>query len=173
MSDISHTEILPYQPSWNEKFQTEKARILEVFGDKSIKIEHIGSSSVEGLSSKPIIDIAVLVENHEEADSFIEPLSQLGYRFDKENSSNERHLFRKGEPTEFHLSIAYADRGGFWDRQILFRDYLRRHPEALEEYAELKANLLQKHPDGGDGYINGKSGFIQNVLKLAKEEKQI
>ena len=114
MEDISHTNLLPYQSSWNDEFLAEEKRLQEIFGDKAVAIEHIGSTAVEGLSAKPIIDIAVLIENDEDADSFTNSLSEIGYKYDKEKSSSERHFFRKGEPTEFHLSIAYKNKGGFW-----------------------------------------------------------
>lgn len=120
--------------------------------------------------SKPIIDIAVLIAKREDGDKFIEPLSQLGYWYDKSNSSGERHLFRKGKPTEFHLSIAYTDGGGFWERQILFRDYLRRHPEAKTEYSILKENLLKNDPTGNDIYIKGKTDFVQKILVMATKK---
>jgi len=161
-------EQMPYQPNWGEKFEQEKDKVQEIFGDKALKIEHIGSTSIEGLTSKPIIDIAVLIKNHEEADQFTEPLSKISYKINM--PSTERHYYTKGDPDEFHLSIAYTDRGGFWDRQILFRDYLRNHPEARDEYAEIKATMLLKDPTGGDEYISGKSEFIQKILELAKTE---
>lgn len=170
MNDISHTQLLLSHSSWKEKFQAEKDELQKIFGDTAINIEHIGSTSIDGLPSKPIIDIAVLIEKREDADKFIKLLDRLSYRYDKENSSGERHFFRKGDPTEFHLSIAYADKGSFWKRQLLFRDYLRNHPEARDEYARLKENLLKEDPTGKDGYIGGKSEFIQRILILAEKE---
>lgn len=167
MSDSSHTILLPYQSSWKEKFNQEKKKLLEVFSVKAIAIEHIGSTSIPGLSAKPIIDIAVLIEKAEEGDGFVESLKEFGYWHDEPSSSGERHFFRKGSPTEFHLSMAYKDKGGFWDRQILFRDYLRANPEARDEYDKLKKDLLEKDPTGRDQYIKGKTEFVQKTLKLA------
>lgn len=172
MHDISHTQILSSQSSWNKKFQIEKEKLRDVFGIAAIGIEHIGSSSVDGLPSKPIIDIAILIEKRDDADKFVDAVERLGYWHDKPNSSGERHFFRKGKPTEFHLSIAYADRGNFWERQILFRDYIKSHIEARDEYAQLKTKLLKKYPTGSDGYISGKSKFIQRILDLAKKEEK-
>ncbi len=160
-----------YQPSWKDKFEAEKSKLQKIFGDKAIAIEHIGSTSIEGLASKPIIDIAIMIENHKDADTFIKPLEEFGYSYDKLNSSGERHLFRKGNPTEFHLSIAYADKGGFWDRQILFRDYLRKHSDFRDEYQKLKEKLLQDDPTGKNSYLSGKSDFVNKVLTLARTEK--
>ena len=168
--DISHKKILSYQSSWMGKFQVEKAKIQNVFGDSAISIEHIGSSSIDGLSSKPIIDIAVLIDKRENADEFIESLDCLGYWHDKLNSSGERHFFRKGKPTEFHLSIAYTDKGNFWERQILFRDYLLAHSDARDEYARLKADLLEKDPIGRGEYIKGKTEFVDKILAIARDQ---
>lgn len=166
--NVSHTKILPYQLGWSEKFKSEKRILQDIFGDEALYIEHIGSTSVEGLPSKPIIDIAVMIEDRKDADKFIEPLAGIGYRYD--SSSTERHFFIKGNPVEFHLSIAYSDQGGFWRRQTLFRDYLRNHPEARDEYAKIKEDLLRQNPTGKEDYIEGKSEFIQKVLLLAEKE---
>jgi len=166
--DSSHVVLIPHQQSWENKFEAEKLRLLEIFSNKAIAVEHIGSTSIPGLSSKPIIDIAVLIEKREDGDSSIIPLEKFGYSYDKLNSSGERHLFRKGNPTEFHLSIAYKDKGSFWERQILFRDYLRNHPEFRDEYQKLKEKLLQTDPTGKDGYLSGKTEFIDKILELTK-----
>lgn len=170
-NDISHTQILSYQLEWQKKFENEKEKLKHVFGDMAREIEHIGSTSVEGLSSKPIIDIAVLIKRSADVDTFTEPLTKIGYQF--HSLSTERYFFRKGEPIEFHVSIAYTDKGGFWERQILFRDYLRNHPEARDEYAKLKDNLLESDPTGRGAYIEGKSEFVKKILHLAEEEKKI
>lgn len=106
-----------------------------------------------------------MIENHKNADAFTKPLAKIGYRFD--SFSTERHYYVKGDPVDYHLSIAYADRGGFWSRQILFRDYLRSHTEAKDEYAKLKEDLLQKDPTGSDKYIGGKTDFVYKILGLA------
>ncbi|NQV88364.1 MAG: GrpB family protein [Parcubacteria group bacterium] len=166
MGDISHTVLLDHQLSWKEKFETEKVKLLDIFSDKAIAVEHIGSTSVESLSSKPIIDIAVMVDNHKDADSFTRLLAKINYRFD--SLSTERHFYTKGDPIEYHLSIAYKNKGGFWERQILFRDYLRSHPDFRDEYQQLKENLLQNDPTGQDVYLSGKTEFVNKVLALAR-----
>lgn len=165
MTNILYTKIVPYQYDWPKKFQTEKEKLLDIVGGKALEVEHIGSTSIEGLSSKPIIDIVVMIENYQDANIFTGLLSKIGYKFD--SSSTERHYYIKGNPIEYHLSIAYADRGGFWARQILFRNYLRNHTEARDEYSKLKESLLQKDPTGGDEYIVGKSDFVYKILSLA------
>ncbi len=125
-----HTILISYQPSWKDKFEAEKVKLQKIFGNNAI--EHIGSTSIPGLSSKPIIDIMVMIKDSTDADTFSDLLNQIDYEFD--SLSTERHFFKKGNPTEFHLSIAYMDKGSFWERQILFRDYLRSHPDSRDEY---------------------------------------
>ncbi len=167
----SHSVIEEYNPEWKEKFEEEAERIKALLGDKIISIEHIGSTSVPGAISKPIIDMAILISTHKDADSVAESLSELDYPFDLEEhnktKSHERHLLRKGNPTEYHLSIAYADKASFLERQLLFRDYLRQHPESIEEYNELKRRLIKEDPTGKNGYIGSKTDFVMSILKKA------
>ena len=158
--------ISTYQADWIRKFNAEKEILKPVFGGVALEIEHIGSTAVEGLASKPIVDIAVLIDSHEHADGFVEPLARIGYNFEPRASSGERHFYTKGDPTEFNLSVAYADRGGFWMRQILFRDYLRTNLEARNEYAALKEQLLRIDPSG-NGYTKGKTDFVYRILRQA------
>jgi GrpB-like predicted nucleotidyltransferase (UPF0157 family) len=158
-------ELSTYDSQWNRKFQNEKRKLQEVFSTKLLAIEHIGSTAIPGLSSKPIIDIAVMIQDCEDVDSFAYHLEKLGYAF--HSKSTERHFYQKGQPVEFHLSIAYADRGSFWPRQILFRDYLRAHQELLSEYANIKNQLIKQFPSGSGGYSDGKSIFVDKVLILA------
>jgi GrpB-like predicted nucleotidyltransferase (UPF0157 family) len=169
--DISHTEIQDYNPEWVTVYEKEAHKIKEVLGDRFLEIEHIGSTSIPELSSKPIIDIAILIASWEDADNLIEPIESLGYVFDVDvhqaQSNPERHLFRKGNPTEFHLSIAYQDKASFWERQMLFRNYLRAHPEEREQYAKLKQELIAKDSTGKDEYIVGKTDFVMGILKKA------
>jgi len=169
--DASNQQIAAYDPAWITSYQTEIEKLKPVFGDSFVAIEHIGSTSIPELASKPIIDIAVLIDAHEKADQFVESLEELGYMFDKDLHAKtqfpERHFFRKGNPPRFHLSIAYADKAKFWQRQILFRDWLRNHAGDREEYEQLKKKLIAEDPTGGNTYIGGKTPFIQEILLRA------
>ncbi|MBP6942726.1 MAG: GrpB family protein [Candidatus Buchananbacteria bacterium] len=169
--DSSHQNVVPYNPEWASLFISEAEILKPIFADSLVSIEHIGSTSIPSFPSKPIIDIGVLIKSHTEAENFIEPLVELGYAFDRELHNRtefpERHFFRKGEPTQFHLSIAYADKAKFWPRQLAFRDYLRSHSEARDAYAKLKQELIAADPTGRDTYISGKTEFVNDVLQRA------
>ncbi|OGI77538.1 hypothetical protein A3C57_01755 [Candidatus Nomurabacteria bacterium RIFCSPHIGHO2_02_FULL_33_12] len=172
--DTSHTEIRNYDPKWPEMYKEEAQKIKDLLGDKIVQIvqiEHIGSTSIPGLASKPIIDIAIVVPTPKDANDLIELLATLGYPFDLKthelSGGAERHFFKKGDPTQFHLSIAYADKGSFLERQVLFRDYLRDHDEDRDTYSELKKDLLKKYPTGKDEYVDNKTDFVMRILKKA------
>lgn len=163
-----------YSEEWVEKFRAEAEKIKSVLGD--IKdIQHIGSTSIPGMFAKPIIDIGVLVDSIEDTTFFTRKLENIGYSYKPDMSSVERIFLRKGDPVEYHLSIACPTHT-FWERQILFRDYLIKHPEFIEEYNNLKLNNIEITP-GEDFddlsrskiYNKGKGDFVAKILKLAKE----
>ncbi len=164
MSDV-YEGLSPYNSDWKVKFEEEKEQLKQVFRDSAIEIEHIGSTAVEGLSSKPIIDIAVMIKNADDADSFTQTLSKIDYIF--HSKSTERHFYQKRESVNYNLSIVYANRGGFWPRQILFREYLRSHIAVRDEYAVIKSKLIAEYPKDMVKYSEGKTAFVQKVLHLA------
>lgn len=161
----SHSEIIPYKNEWAEEYEAEKKALLKILRGKILDIEHIGSTSIKGLQSKPIIDIAIVVIEVESADAFTEILGKIGYAF--HSSSTERHFYRKGTPIKYHVSIVFARTGGFWVRQILFRDFLKNNSDKRNEYGNLKENLLKNDPTGLNSYMSGKTDFIYEILKLA------
>lgn len=144
-----------HSSEWRSKFEIESQLIRGVFGTSLLDIQHIGSTAIADLLAKPIVDIAVQIASHQQADLFIHPLSLEGYHYKPELSSGERHFFQKGDPVAVHLSVAYLDRGGYWQRQILFRDYLSAHPEARREYENVKRSGVPKDE------------FVQRILALA------
>ena len=110
--------ISEYQPAWGQAFKAERLELEAVFGQAALEIEHVGSTSVEGLSGKPILDIAVMIERYKDADEFTEPLSRIGYEVvpHRQPGLPERHFYTKGNPIKYHLSVAYTDCGGYWPR---------------------------------------------------------
>ncbi len=167
--------IHPYSPEWPEKFRQEAALVKAALGSLVLAIEHIGSTSISGISAKPIIDIAVLTESIKDPAAFAALLEKIGYRYKPDMSSVERIFLRKGHPAEYHLSVTES-KYPYWTRQMLFRDYLRSHPEAAQEYAEIKAGLAKEVPaedlkdlSRSKLYNAGKGPFVEKVLRLARE----
>lgn len=166
----SHEQIMDYQESWKEKFQSEKNFLEEKLSDLILFVDHIGSTSIPELSSKPIIDIAVMLDKYEDREKLLKPLEELGCVM--KVPGNERDFYTKGDPIEFHVSVCFADRGGFYPRQLAFRNYLRKHDTERIEYDNLKRKLLEEDPSGVATYISGKTDFVNGVLQKAgwKEE---
>lgn len=164
--------LLPHQEEWAKLFEEEKARIIEAIGPYILDIQHVGSTAIPGIPAKPIIDIGVAVRNFEEAAVCINPIVQLGYVYRGENGIPRRHYFRKGSPIRSHHLHINEITGPDWQNQILFRDYLRRHPEAAAEYGRLKTNLAQELLNDRDAYLAAKAPFIENILRLARNNSR-
>ncbi|MBI2410402.1 MAG: GrpB family protein [Candidatus Kerfeldbacteria bacterium] len=163
-------EVASYNQEWPKIFQAEKKLLLKHLGN--LDIHHIGSTSIPGLSAKPVIDIVVLIPSLEDAQKYLLSLAELGYEYKPAQSSQERYFFVKGNPAQFHLSLAQPEKFSYWKRQVFFLDYLREHPDALRQYEELKKDLIKKFPDAGPQYTEGKSEFIQYILLLAEKEQK-
>lgn len=161
-------KLSPHSLTWKKLYEEEAKKIRIAIGDFVLDVQHIGSTAISGIKAKPIIDIAVMLSSLDKAEDLIEPLAKLGYNHDKPESSSERYFFRKGEPVRYHLSLT-APNVTFWQRQILFRDYLIGHPSLAKEYEKLKLEMIKKDPAGGKKYLNAKSLFVRKVLELAED----
>lgn len=162
-----------YTSDWVKQFQEEREILKGIMGQKAIAIEHIGSTSVEGLGAKPILDIAIGVNDLKVVSEFVEPLKQIGYEFVYHKEFPERRFFRKGQwrAGTHHLHF-YQFEGEHWNNQILFRNYLRNNPDVLEEYHQLKVNLAEKFRFDRVSYTENKAPFIQKVLQKSKKEEE-
>ncbi len=162
--------VLPYDPEWALQFEAEREMILSAFDDLRAEIEHIGSTAVVGLAAKPIIDIAIIVESAEDALRAITPLVRLGYTCYGEAEIPGRVYFdrREYEPCHIHL---YVRGNPELERHLIFRDYLRAHPETAQQYAELKCALAEKYRNDRPAYTEAKTEFIRNIEAIAREER--
>jgi len=168
--------IVNYDHQWIVLFTNEKRLIQDVIGHIIVKIEHIGSTAVPKLGAKPIIDIIIAVNNLSDAKKCIGPLKSIGYEYvpEHENSMPERRYFHKGKPPKeqhYHLHMVELA-SDFWKRHLLFRDYLRTHPEVAQEYFELKMRLATKYSSDREEYTEAKTSFIESVVSKAKAERE-
>jgi GrpB-like predicted nucleotidyltransferase (UPF0157 family) len=166
-----------YSEDWPEKFKIESEKIRSLLGETIRDIQHIGSTAIPGMMAKPIIDVGVLVDSIEDIPFFVEKLKLFEYMYKPDMSSVERIFLRKGNPIEYHLSIA-CPRHTFWERQVLFRDYLIKHPKFVEEYNRLKLKNIEVTPkedfddlSRSSIYNQGKNDFVAKILELAKNKK--
>ncbi len=142
---MNQTYLQQYSENWPEKFKLEAEKIKAILGDTVKDIQHIGSTSIPGTVAKPIIDIGILVDSINDISYFIDKVKSLEYVYKPDMSSVERIFLRKGDPVEYHLSIT-CPKHTFWERQILFRDYLRKHPDIVEDYNFLKLKNIKVIP---------------------------
>lgn len=166
-------EVTPYNPHWPKMFEEEASRIKEVMGNNCLEIHHIGSTSVPGLDAKPIIDIIMVVRNPIDA---IPSLESIGYPYKGEVNIPFRFYFSKETPIQVHLHM-YEEGNSEIELNLLFRNYLRTHPETVTEYTTLKTDLLMKASSSEkknsrfSGYALGKDAFIRAVLQQAGFDK--
>jgi GrpB-like predicted nucleotidyltransferase (UPF0157 family)/GNAT superfamily N-acetyltransferase len=164
-----HIVVLPYNPDWPKIFEAESQKIKNTLGDNCIAIHHIGSTSVPGLSAKPVIDMIGVIKDPEKA---IQQLESLGFKYKDEYNIPMRLYFNRSEGIDTNLHV-YQEGHPEIELNLLFRDYLRDHPEVREEYASLKENLLkdsasfEKKNSMFTGYNLGKDAFIRKVLRAA------
>ncbi|MGH2678961.1 MAG: gamma-glutamyl-gamma-aminobutyrate hydrolase family protein [Actinomycetota bacterium] len=156
--------IHPYDPAWPARYEAESSRILAGLGDQVVRIEHVGSTSVPGLSAKPVVDIQVSVRSMVPRNTYLDPLVRLGYRWGIDPWTDEHEFFSRDEDGEraFHVHVCAAETE--WERRhLMFRDWLRHNPEDAAAYERLKRDLADGHPRDTYSYADAKSGFIREV----------
>jgi GrpB-like predicted nucleotidyltransferase (UPF0157 family) len=163
--------IVEYDAAWPALYEAEVQKLLGVLGAIAIASEHIGSTSIPGLAAKPIIDIMLAVSTLESVLDYQESLNTLGYTYVPEFESilPDGRYFNKGDQgiDTYHLHVVEKGKD-FWVNHLLFRDYLRAHPETARQYAELKHSLAGKFSRERDQYTDSKGDFIDKVLELAR-----
>ena len=154
----------PYRDEWPLLFESEKKIIEAAVGYHISDIQHVGSTAIVGMPAKPILDIAITVEDFEKARVCIDPLVALGYTFRGENGIPRRHYFTKGDPTTHHIHMV-EESSVEWTKLIRFRDLLRADPKTAEDYRKLKLDLWERLPGNRKAYQASKAAFIGTVLQ--------
>lgn len=162
-------EVVPYDVAWVQLFEAEREKIHEILGSEILNIEHIGSTSVPGLLSKPVIDILVRVRKYPLTEEHLAGLGALGYQYRGEEGLTDGQFFRT-DPRTRHLRALAEDSPG-WEQRISFRDYLRRHPAVRDKYAFLKSGLSEQFRHDRATYTEAKTRFILEVLAQLKESR--
>lgn len=149
-------------------FEKEAAVLRGVLGKELVRLHHIGSTSVPGLAAKPIIDMLAEVKSVEGLDGLNPVLESAGYVPKGEYGIPGRRYLYKGT-AEAHYFHIHAFEQGHKEvtRHLLFRDYMRGNPEAVQEYGNLKLGLAGRFPNNIEGYMDGKDSFIKEIDRLA------
>jgi GrpB-like predicted nucleotidyltransferase (UPF0157 family) len=163
--ESGHSKLVPYDPRWPALFREAEAEIRAAAGDRILCIEHVGSTSVPGLTAKPVLDILVGVADFAAALDLVPALAPLGYEFRPQEEIPDRHYFRRrvGTLRTHHLSLAEPASKHFRDT-IAFRDALRADARLAREYEAVKLALAARFPRDRVAYTDGKTDFVVGVL---------
>lgn len=165
--------ISAYDPQWVEKFEEVKKVFENIFGEKAISIEHVGSTSVVGMKAKPLIDVLVIVGDIDGLKAEKHMVESLGYAL-RENVLADRSLvFEKAENGAKTENIHVFEVGAPKINQFIdMRDYFRTHPDRVKMYEDLKEGLFAKHPNDYFAYRAGKQDFLKQTEELARAWKE-
>lgn len=169
-----HVDIVAYNPEWPTMANQEIKKIRELFPlNKIVDIQHVGSTAIKGMSAKPIIDIQIAVTSLDEMKIIAVPvLQKLGYEYWFKNPDPKKMFFVKGMPPfgeqrTHHVHI-FEHNSDHWRNKIIFRDYLRKHPNVAKDYEQLKNKLAREHMYDREKYTDEKIEFINTILQLAQ-----
>ena len=171
MPETGPVIVIPYNARWPGLFEEEKGLILGQIGPQVLAIEHVGSTAVPGLASKPTLDILVGIRRLEDAKACVGPLADIGYEYVPEYEAEipDRRYFHKGPAVARTHHLHMVEFGGaFWTRNLLFRDWLRTHPEDARRYAALKYDLARRYRDDREAYTDAKTEFIEGIVEKAR-----
>ncbi len=173
-------EIVPYDPRWPEEFRRVGAPLRAALGDLAPRIDHIGSTAVPGLAAKDIVDVQVTAATLD-AGAFAAALAPLGYTLREgitgdhappgwDDSPEEwRKLFFRAPEGQRRTNLHVRQTGRANQRYaLLFRDYLRAHPQAAGAYRQIKEALARLHPDDVEAYYDVKDPVCDLIMAAAE-----
>lgn len=168
-------EVVEHDPSWAAAFELEAIALSRVFGNSVVGIHHIGSTSVRGLSAKPIVDMLLVLRETLTIDRFDFAMEGLGYRVRGECLDAEvpgtpgRFYFSKdtGGVRTHHVHVCAESHPQVFDL-LAMRDYLRSHPERAGQYGAVKRDLAVRHRNDNVSYMRGKDTFVKALIEEAR-----
>ena len=165
-SDPEPITLAKASDDWPRAFEEMRSRLAEVLGDE-VRIEHVGSTSIPGIAAKPIIDIQVSVPDIEDERAFVPGIESLGLAL-RAREPDLAHLYFRNNPRTVQIHVCQF--GSKWERDhLLFRDYMRAHPERARQYEALKWSAADTYRDDRIAYTEAKGPLIEGVLADAEE----
>jgi GrpB-like predicted nucleotidyltransferase (UPF0157 family) len=162
-------KLVPYDPGWPDQYAQEAGLLSAVLSPEIVATHHMGSTSIPGLKSKPVIDLIIEVKDIEAIDEYNDRMIALSYQPMGEYGIAGRRFFRKeinGVRTH-HVHI-YQVGNAEIARHLRFRDYLLAHPEEAQTYSRLKDALALQHPEDIESYVAGKTAFCCEIEEKAR-----
>src|SRR4029077_12387773 len=159
--------LVEYDPLWPEYFARESWRIKNILGNRALRVEHVGSTSVPGLIAKPIIDILLVVPDSANESSYAPALEAAGYRLTIREPEWHQHRLFKGPEININLHV-FTEGSEEIHRTLLLRDWLRTNRADRELYARTKRELAGKKWKYVQNYADAKSEVVEAILARAK-----
>lgn len=154
--------VVSYDPNWIQRFEELKQKLQSLFVDA--RIEHIGSTSVPGMSGKECIDVLVIVNNIQGVEDHVAEMEELGFIYAGEFVMKDSRLFRIMEDNRLLANVHFFPVDHPHIREMLeMRDYLRSHPEEVDAYSKLKQELYAKYPDNYASYRKEKDEYMDKL----------
>jgi GrpB-like predicted nucleotidyltransferase (UPF0157 family) len=162
-------EIQDWTPAWAAEFRVRATGLRRALGERALRIDHIGSTSVTSLAAKPIVDIQVSVAEFEPFDALEAAMREAGYVLRGDNPELTKRYFR--ETPGARRCHVHIRRAGSWHEQwaLLFRDYLRGHGDVARDYAALKRRLAKRYGDDRRAYTDAKGDFFWATIRAADQ----
>ncbi len=160
-----------YSSEWPVKF-TEIAEVVQpALNGEVIAIQHVGSTSIPGMPSKPQIDVLVTVSDLSVIPSYYDAMQQIGYVARGDYTNEGEEYFTKDTPEGTReVSLHVLPEGHRWAIELMdFRDYLRTNPDAFAYYAHIKNEMHQKFPIDYTNYYKGKLPVVLELMKQAAD----
>jgi GrpB-like predicted nucleotidyltransferase (UPF0157 family) len=166
-------ELRDYDPEWPHLYAREEKRVRAALGERALRLEHAGSTSVPGLCAKPIIDIVLVVADASDEASYVPALEACGYVLRIREPDWFEHRLLKGPDTDVNLHV-FSRGCTEVDRMLRFRDWLRTHAGDRDRYAKAKRELAQKDWAFTQNYADAKSDVVQEIMTraMAAEDKR-
>ncbi len=164
---VGEVKLEKHNPHWHQMFARELDELWDYFGDVAIRISHVGSTAIDSLEAKPIIDIAVALDGLDDFNKVSHKFTSNPNYSIKEGFDNDEILIRKGSELnrQFYIHVMDIDSKRYKDT-IFFRDILLGDEKVRNDYRSLKRLLAEKYPHNHKKYSTNKADFIKNTLDM-------
>jgi GrpB-like predicted nucleotidyltransferase (UPF0157 family) len=159
--------LAPYDPAWPSLFTRLENQIREALGDGVLLLEHVGSTSVPGLSAKPIIDLVLAVADSSDEASYVNALEEKGFTLRIREPDWHEHRLLKAPGIQGNLHV-FSEGCEEIERMLIFRDWLRNHPGDRALYEETKRQLAARTWKYRQNYADAKSQVVEEILARAR-----
>ena len=167
-----YLEIMDYREDYKAIYEKEKENLLKIYQNRISQIDHVGSTSIPNIKSKPIIDILIQTDDLNDFIQFAENnVEGQTYTIKKEPTMGGDYLIRKEEDGKVKAFIHVYQTGDMNGiTSIMFRDYIISHEDEKKRYEALKMELYKKYKNDRKKYTYGKDQYIKGVIQKALQE---